>query len=52
MEALRSLSCRAGCFTAFRAKAWVAAFRLRPAGAIPTKTGSCNTGVDLRQPDK
>ena len=39
------------CFTAFRAKARVAAFRLRPAGAIPAKTGSCNTGVGLRQPD-
>ena len=38
-------------FTAFRAKARVAAFRLRPAGAIPAKTGSWNTGVGLRQPD-
>ena len=43
MEALQSLSCRAGCqcqsyFTAFRAKARVADFRLSPAGAIPAKT--------------
>ena len=38
-------------FTAFRAKARVAAFRLRPTGAIPAKTGSWNTGVGLRQPD-
>ena len=37
-------------FHCFRAKARVAAFRLRPAGAIPAKTGSWNTGVDLRQP--
>ena len=40
MEALHSLSCRAGY-----------ASRLRPAVAIPAKTGSCNTGVGLRQPD-
>ena len=39
------------CFTVFRAKASVAAFRLRPAGAIPAKTGSRKTGVGLRQPD-
>ena len=39
------------CLTAFRAKARVAAFRLRSEGAIPAKTGSCNTGVGLRQPD-
>ena len=55
MEALRSLSCRVrmcqSCFTAFRAKARVAAFRLRPAGPIPAKTGSLNTGVVLRQPE-
>ena len=55
MGALHSLSCRAGCaspyFTACRANARVAAFRLRPAGAIPAKTGSWNTGVGLRQPD-
>ena len=38
-------------FHCFPAKARVAAFRLRPAGAIPAKTGSCNTGVGLRQPD-
>ena len=55
------VSCRMcqSCFTAFRAKvkvaalhakARVAAFRLRPAGAIPDKTGSCNTRVGLRQP--
>ena len=29
----------------------MAAFRLRPTGAIPAKTGSWNTGVGLRQPD-
>ena len=44
MEALRYfvVSCRMcqSCVTAFRAKARVAAFRLRPAGAIPAKTGS------------
>ena len=39
------------CFTTFRAKARVAAFRLMPAGAIPAKTGSRNAGVGLRQPD-
>ena len=53
-EALHSLSCGAGCskscFTVFRAKARVAAFRLRPTGAIPAETGSWNTGVGLRQP--
>ena len=53
MEALHSLTCRMcqSCFTAFRVKARVAAFRLRPTGAIPAKTGSSNTGVGLRQPD-
>ena len=44
MEALHSLSCRAGraslFFTAFHAKGRVAAIRLRPAGAIPAKTAS------------
>ena len=46
------VSCRMcqSCFTAFCAKARVAAFRLMPAGAIPTKTGSWNTGLGLRQP--
>ena len=39
------------CFTAFRANARVAAFYLTPTGAIPAKTGSCNTGVGWRQPD-
>ena len=40
------------CFTAFRAKARVADFRLSPAGAIPAKGYPCqNTGVGLRQPD-
>ena len=36
------VSCRMrqSCFTAFLAKTMVAAFRLRPAGAIPAKTGS------------
>ena len=38
------------CFIAFRAKTRVAAFRLMPAGAIPAKTRSCNTGAGLRQP--
>ena len=48
-----ALSCRMfqSCFIAFRAKARVDAFRLRPAGAIPAKAGGCNTGVGLRQPD-
>ena len=44
MEALHSLSCRAGCASRFSLlsvpKARVAAFRLRPAGAIPAKAGS------------
>ena len=36
------VSCRMSqsCFTAFRAKARVVAFRLRPGGAIPAKTVS------------
>ena len=38
------------CFTAFRTKARVVAFRLRSAGAIPAKTGIGNTCVALRQP--
>ena len=29
----------------------MAAFRRRAAGDIPAKTGSCNTGVGLRQAD-
>ena len=33
------------CFTAFRAKVSVAAFRLRPAGAIPAQIGSCDRGT-------
>ena len=39
------------CFTAFRAKARVAAFRLKPAGSISAKTGSGNTGIRLRKTD-
>ena len=39
------------CFTAIRAKARVAAFRLRATGAIPAKTWSGNTGVGLRHLD-
>ena len=42
--------CRS-CFTTFRAKARVAAFRLIPAGTIPAKTMSWSTGDGLRQPD-
>ena len=38
-------------FNAFRAMARVAAFCLRPAGAIPANTGSWNTCVGLRQLD-
>ena len=45
------MSCRMcqSCFTAVRAKARVADFRLRPAGATPAKTESWNTAVGLRQ---
>ena len=55
MGALRSLSCRAGCASRLSLpsvprQGWLA-FRLGPAGAIPAKTGSWNTGVGLRQPD-
>ena len=45
MEALHSLSCRGRCASRVSLlfvliKARIAAFRLRPAGTIPTKTGS------------
>ena len=55
MEALHYLWCRAGCASRVSLlsvpKTRVAAFSLRPAGAIPAKTASWNTGVGLRQRD-